>query len=286
MGGALHRLRGASPADSQPLDAQEPVARPREQAKHGLRGDILVAKVFHKRLRPRVNGFTYKVNYLCVPLSAIDRLDGRWLGVDRAAPVAFHRRDHGDGGDPRRWIRDRLGEWQLDDVCDGDVVLITLPRMLGYVFNPVSFWCCQDAAGRLRAVLCEVSNTFGERHNYLVCHDDGRPIAAADRLAGRKVFHVSPFLPVAGSYRFRFALDPERVSVNVDYHDGDAPILLTTVAGRREPLTDAAVVRRFLLNPLMTVGVIFRIHWQAARLWLRRTRFFAKPVPPKETTTR
>jgi hypothetical protein len=251
-----------------------------------LPGGILVATVLHRRLRPRVNAFAYKVNYLCVALSDIDRLDGRWLGVDRAAPVSFHRRDHGDGGDLDLWMRDRLREWRLDTVCAGRIMLITLPRQLGYVFNPVSFWCCHDTAGRLRAVLCEVSNTFGERHNYVVCHDDARPIAPDDWIEGRKVFHVSPFLPVSGRYRFRFALDDGHAAVTVHYHDGDGLVLATSIAGRRESLCDRSVACRFLARPLMTLAVICRIHWQALRLWLKRTRFFSRPAPPGETTTR
>ena len=84
---------------------------------------------------------------------------------------------------------------------------MTMPRMLGYVFNPVSFWFCRDRSGALRAVLCEVNNTFGESHCYLVHHDDLRPIEPDAWLDGRKAFHVSPFLPVEGGYRFRFRLD-------------------------------------------------------------------------------
>lgn len=274
---------GGTPAGSAKSDDCHLAERRRSGA---LPGGVIVAEVYHKRLRPRVNAFRYRVSYLCLPLSRLDEIDGRWLRLDRAGPVSIHRRDHGDGGDPRGWISDLLRRWHLDRVCDGEVTLITLPRLFGYVFNPVSFWCCQDAGGGLRAVLCEVRNTFGERHNYLVCHDDHRPIAPGDWLGARKLFHVSPFMPVDGHYRFRFRLDADRVSVTIDYHDKDGPILLTGIAGRRAPLDDRAVVRRFLCNPLMTLAVIFRIHWQAARLWLRRTPFFVKPDPPMDETTR
>lgn len=282
-GGPLRTIETIGAGHDRDLAACDPTRRGQRRP---LAGGILVAKVFHKRLRPRVNQFTYNVNYLCVALGDIDRLDGRWLGVDRTAPVSFHRRDHGEGDDLEAWLRARLAAWQLDAVCDGEVTLITLPRLLGYVFNPVSFWCCHDRAGRLRAVLCEVRNTFGERHNYLVFHDDRRPITPTDWLTGHKVFHVSPFLPVTGSYRFRFDIDPARVSIAINYHDGKAPALVTAIAGRREALSDGTVARRFLCNPLMTLGVIFRIHWQAVRLWFRRAPFFARPAPPEETTTR
>jgi hypothetical protein len=270
--------RGASSAGRRPLADHKHAA--------ALPGGILVAEVFHKRLRPRVNAFRYKVSYLCLPLADIDRIDGRWLGVDRAAPVSFMRRDHGDGGDLAQWIRGHLRHWGLDDVCDGETTLIAMPRLFGYVFNPISFWCCHDAVGGLRAVLCEVRNTFGERHNYLVFHDDRRVIAPGDWLAARKLFHVSPFMPVEGHYRFRFLIDACRVAVTIDYHDKDGPILLTGVAGRRAPLDPRSAAGPFLRNPLMTLAVIFRIHWQAARLWFRRTPFFVKPAPPEDETTR
>ncbi len=165
-------------------------------------------------------------------------------------------------------------------------MLLTMPRMLGYVFNPVSFWFCHDRAGAVRAVLCEVNNTFGETHCYLVHHDDRSEIQPDAWLEGRKVFHVSPFLPIEGGYRFRFRLDDERAHVDVNYHDGQGLMLATSVGGLREPLSDRAIVRRFVCNPTMTLGVVARIHWQALHLWRKRARFYGKPAPPAELVTR
>ena len=158
--------------------------------------------------------------------------------------------------------------------------------MLGYVFNPVSFWLCHDRAGALRAVLAEVSNTFGEHHNYLVAHDDARPIAAGDWLSARKVFHVSPFFPVSGEYRFRFADRPERCAFRIDYEDGQGNSLVTSVSGAAQVANTAALLRAFFRYPWMTLGVMLRIHYHALRLWLKRVPFFAKPIPPAEDTTR
>jgi DUF1365 family protein len=138
----------------------------------------------------------------------------------------------------------------------------------------------------LRAVLCEVNNTFGERHCYLVHRDDRQPIAAEEWFEGRKAFHVSPFLPVDGRYRFRFRLDADRVHVDVNYHDGEELVLATSVGGRHEPLCDRAVLRRFLAHPTMTLAVIARIHWQALHLWRKRVRFHRKPAPPAELVSR
>jgi DUF1365 family protein len=249
---------------------------------------IIDATVVHRRLRPAENSFRYRVSYLCLDLGELERTHGRWLKVDRPGVVSFRRVDHGacDGSRLRPWLRDVLARHGFDETCVHDVVLMTLPRLLGYVFNPVSFWFCRDRRGGLRVVLCEVSNTFGERHCYLVHRDDRQPIAADEWFEGRKVFHVSPFLPVDGRYRFRFRLDAERVHVDVNYHDGEGLMLATSVGGHPEPLCDRAVLRRFIARPTMTLAVIARIHWQALLLWRKRLRFHRKPAPPAEFVSR
>ncbi|MSP77300.1 MAG: DUF1365 domain-containing protein [Rhodospirillaceae bacterium] len=249
---------------------------------------IVDATVVHRRQRPCVNAFRYRVPYLCLGLDRLPQAAGRWLKVEHAGLVSFRRADHGarDGGDLQGWLDDILAANGLGEACDNPAVLMTMPRMLGYVFNPVSFWFCRDRAGALRAVLCEVNNTFGECHCYLVHHADRRPIQPGDWLDGRKVFHVSPFLPVAGSYRFRFRLEERIVHVDVNYHDADGLMLATSVGGRREPLTDRAVLRRFLLRPLFTLGVVVRIHWQALHLWRKKAKFYGKPAPPTGFITR
>lgn len=249
---------------------------------------LVAATVVHRRKRPRENAFRYRVAYLCLDLGTLGSAAGRWLKVDRAGLVSFRRADHGgrDGRDLQAWLREILAGHGLGDVCDGEVTLMTMPRMLGYVFNPVSFWFCRDRVGALRAVLCEVNNTFGESHCYLVHHGDRRPIEPQAWLDGRKVFHVSPFLPVEGSYRFRFRLDAQAAHVDVNYHDADGLMLATSVGGRREPLTDRAVLHRFLGNPMMTMGVVLRIHWQALQLWRKRVKFYRKPDPPPQLVSR
>lgn len=249
---------------------------------------VIDATVVHRRLRPRNNAFRYRVAYLCLSLDQLDSAGGRWLKLDRAGLVSFRRADHGprDGSDLRTWMKNILHDHGLGGICDGEILLTTMPRMLGYVFNPVSFWFCRDRSGALRAVLCEVNNTFGETHCYLVHHDDARPIEPDAWLEGRKAFHVSPFLPVEGGYRFRFRLDDKRLHVDVNYHDDQGLMLATSVGGRPEALGDGTVLRRFLGNPTMTLAVIVRIHWQALHLWRKRARFYRKPAPPPEPVTR
>ena len=249
---------------------------------------IVDATVVHRRQRPRENAFRYRVAYLCLDLGTLETAAGRWLKLDRPGLVSFRRADHGarDGGDLKAWLHRILAKHGLAEVCDGEVTLMTMPRMLGYVFNPVSFWFCRDRAGALRAVLCAVNNTFGESHCYLVHHDDHGAIGPETWLDGHKVFHVSPFLPVDGHYQFRFRLDDQIAHVDVNYHDDQGLMLATSVAGRREPLADRTVVRRFLCNPTMTLGVVLRIHWQALQLWRKRAKFYRKPDPPSQLVSR
>lgn len=244
---------------------------------------VCFGAVMHERTRPAHNRFTYPLATLRVPLSQLDTLRVPLLGVNRAHVFGLHNRDHGarDGSPLLPWIRDLLAGQGVHE-ADGEVVLQTMPRMFGYLFNPVSFWFCHDRSGRLRAVLAEVSNTFGERHNYLVAHPDRRPITAGDELRACKIFHVSPFFPVRGEYRFRFARQGGVVNTAIDYWEGDHCQLATRLSGREEPLAGAVLLRWLARLPLMTFGVMFRIHWQALRLALKRVPFFRKPLPPAE----
>ena len=248
---------------------------------------LFFGRVMHARLRPARNVFSYRVFFVRFPISSIGSLGGALLSVDRFNLFSIHTRDHGprDGGALEPWIRQLLAREGIRSV-DGEIWLQCFPRVLGYVFNPVSFWLCLDRDDRLRAVLCEVSNTFGETHNYLLAHADERPIEPGDTLTARKVFHVSPFCAVDGGYRFRFEIDPDATLMRIDHDDPGGKLLLTSVSGRGETLTTRSLLRAFLTYPALTFMVIGRIHWQALRLWWKGVPFFSKPVPPTRETTR
>ena len=244
---------------------------------------VCMGAVMHERTLPVLNRFTYPLATLRIPLSSLDALHVPLLGVDRPGLFSLRSRDHGarNGSPLLPWIRDLLDRHGLVE-ADGEVVLQTMPRMFGFLFNPVSFWFCHDRQGGLRAVLAEVSNTFGEHHNYLVAHPDHRPITAGDELKACKVFHVSPFFPVRGEYRFRFSRQGGVVSTAIDYWEGGHCQLATRLSGREQPLTGRALLGWLVRLPLMSFGVVARIHWQAMRLALRRVPFFRKPHPPTE----
>lgn len=251
---------------------------------------LCFGQVRHRRVRPRENAFAYGSYYLRLPLRTAG---GQGFGCNlvsrnRFNLLSFFDADHGDGKQPLvEWIDALLASEGVVD-ADGEIWLQAMPRVLGYAFNPVSFWFCHRADGALRAVLCDVRNTFGERHFYLL--DTGDAIANGSELAARKVFHVSPFCRVEGGYRFRFMRvrrdGAEHTLARIDYDDADGLLLQTSLSGLATRLSDASVARAFFAYPFMTFGVVARIHLQALRLWLRRVPFHAKPAPPEQKVSR
>ncbi|MGV3571566.1 MAG: DUF1365 domain-containing protein [Ramlibacter sp.] len=241
-----------------------------------------IGQVRHTRLRPRPNAFAYPTFFLLLPMRSW-RPEQSPLARNRRAAIAFWDRDHGDGrADALAWLDETLRAEGITD-ADGEAWLHCYPRVLGHTFKPVSFWYCHRADGTLRAVLVEVNNTFGERHCYLL----DAPAWGVEQCA-RKVFHVSPFCQVEGSYRFRFLLSPERARTvaRIDYDDADGPLLQTSVSGELQPATAAVLRAALWRHPLLTLGIVARIHWQALRLWRRRLPFFARPAAPQAFLTR
>ncbi|MGS0742271.1 DUF1365 domain-containing protein [Glaciimonas sp. GG7] len=254
---------------------------------------LCFGSVHHARLRPVKHAFTYGVYYLRLPLRTLGPSDfgNRFFSRNTFNLLSFHDRDYGDGKQtPLAWITTLLQDQGITD-ADGEIWLQTFPRVLGYVFNPVSFWFCHRQNGSLRAVLCEVRNTFGERHSYLLdgSTQDNGSIAFGAELQADKMFHVSPFCEVTGTYRFRFMRTTESTTARIEYDDAIGPLLLTSVSGTSapsQPIADSAVLRAFFRYPMMTIGVILRIHWQALKLWRKRLPFYSKPAPPSNEVSR
>ena len=239
--------------------------------------------VRHHRLRPRDHAFAYPTYFLMLPMRTLCSTPCDALARNRRGLLSFHDRDHGEGGaDALAWLDGLLASEDIHD-AQGEVWLHTYPRVLGYVFKPVSFWYCHRADGRLAAVVVEVNNTFGERHCYLLAGED---LAYGRELRARKVFHVSPFCHIEGGYRFRFMRTATRTVARVDHDDEMGALLLTSVSGHLAPLTPRAVRGAFFGMPLMTLGVLLRIHWHALLLWRKHVPFVTKPKPPQAFVTR
>lgn len=247
---------------------------------------IVQGRVFHARVRPKHNAFGYNAFYLLVPISElIDGIRCSFLSLNRFNLFSLYFKDYDAGARPRTWIRDLLAQWDVKE-ADGEILLLTMPRVLGYAFNPVSFWLCFDRQKSLRAVVAEVNNTFGERHSYLCLHDDRRPITGSDWLHNEKNFYVSPFLSVEGHYRFRFVCSESKISVWINHFGAEGLRLSTSLIGERKPLTSLRLLGCFFRYPLVTLKVIALIHYQAAILILKGVRRQDKPAPPAVDVTR
>jgi len=244
---------------------------------------LVPTRIFHARSRPRRNVFRYGVLYVALTLEDIERRTGNlFFSCERFNLLSFYARDHGDGrSSPRAWIEGLLSESQIAE-ADGEVLLVTLPRILGYVFNPVSFWLCHDRTGAVRAVVAEVNNTFGERHSYLCVHPDRRPILPDDVLSAEKAFHVSPFLKVEGRYTFRFAHEADALKIRIALHNEEGLVLSTGMSGPLTPMSSSRVLLHFLRSPFGALKVMALIHYQAVKLFLKGVRHLPKPPPPTQ----
>ncbi len=246
---------------------------------------VLYSSVMHKRLFPKQNSFSYKVYSMAFDLDKIDSLsDGFLFGVDRWGLASFHRKDHGpgDGSCLKEWAFSLLQE-KVPEIEVKRIILVAMPRILGYGFNPVSFWLCLDREDNLRCVIAEVHNTFGERHVYLCNEPDGSIIDRRSLIQARKVFHVSPFLERKGHYTFRFAPSSGRLGVWIDYHDEDGrKQLLTSMSGVYKEATRLQRLAAFVKCPLVTIKTIVMIHWQALRLFAKGIQVIRKPAQLNE----
>jgi DUF1365 family protein len=240
---------------------------------------IFLGHVMHRRLRPVVNAFVYPVFYIQLPVRDLQAGNCTFFSFERSNLLSFRQKDHGprDGTPLLPWIQAQLRQHGLPD--DGEITLQCFPRVCGFVFNPVSFWFCRNADGALIAILAEVNNTFGGHHSYLLHNADGSPLRDGQELRARKEFHVSPFNEIEGGYRFRFHLDRSVPLARIDYDDADGELLLTSISGKPRTWSSAALLATFLKMPFLTAGVMFRIHWQALKLWLKGAPFRGAHVP-------
>ena len=248
---------------------------------------LYAGTVVHRRMRPRAHRLKYRIFMMLLDLDEIDRIAGasRLFSRNRFNLLSFHDRDYGDrsGAPIRPQIEGHLRAAGLGE-ASASIRLLTMPRVLGYVFNPISIYFCHRADGSLGAILYEVSNTFGERHSYLIPVQrrttDGQVRQHCD-----KALHVSPFIPMDVSYDFRVAPPGERVTIAIAEHDAAGLLLTASFAGQRKPLGDAALLRAFVTHPLLTIKVVGGIHWEALRLWIKGVPLTHRPPAPDRAIT-
>lgn len=253
---------------------------------------LVRAHVMHKRFRPFAHPFVYRLFCLQARMDKIEALESHnsWLfGVNRSRPVSLMNADHGyrDGSDLLVWLTDTISAVGVSKP-DGAIWLQCFPRLLGYVFNPVSFWYLHDKQGGLRVIVAEVNNTFGQHHQYVLTGQAGAVIDSGAVLTCQKVFHVSPFCPVIGRYQFQYVVNRKVTRMTIDYFDDDKrpdPLIHTAIAAEPRPFSTRGLLGAVFRMPLMTYGVIAKIHWHAFKLWRRGAKFHRLPTLPSNEVT-
>lgn len=238
---------------------------------------ILKGEVFHKRMMPKINSFRYKSYYLLFDIEQSKCLKNKLFGVDRFNLMSFYHKDHYPKNDCLKWIKELVDKYNPNLKIER-AYLLAMPRVLGYVFNPVSFWFCVDDDEKLKAVVAEVRNTFGERHNYVCCNKDGSDITQDDIIEAEKVFHVSPFIKREGKYQFRFKYCEKNIGVYIDYFDSNNnKLLITSVVGKFIKYNKMNLLKVFFTYPFLTLKTIMMIHYQALILCLKKIKYIKKP---------
>lgn len=240
---------------------------------------LYVGETRHHRLSPRPHRFRYRLFQL---LLDVDRLDDDLRGLTmlrrgRLGLFSFDERDHGwrDGRPLRAWVEAQLAQADAPATARR-IRLLAFPRVLGFVFNPISLFYVEDAAGHLEAIIYEVNNTFGQTHAY-VAPARGR---GWQRQEAAKRLFVSPFYAVEGLYRFDVSRPGARLALSIVKSTDGAPDFSATLSLRRAPLTDRRLLALFLGMPLMTLKVVAAIHWQALRLFLKGIPLLPRPTAP------
>jgi DUF1365 family protein len=252
--------------------------------------------VTHRRLGGPAHRFGYPIYMFLLDLDELDRLDGtlRLWGRNRRRVTSFRDSDHFRDGS--RTVLDNLRaavEGEGHEWPGGQVLLLTHCRVIGYVFNPVSFYYCFDRDGRLGVVVAEVNNTFGDRHAYVLPAADALPpgptggvVPSRFAWKEKKVMHVSPFFPLDGSYLWQFSLPGERLDVRIDVTVRGERTFTAALALTRQELSDAAIARALVRYPLVTAKVIGAIHWEALKLWWKGAPFHPQPAYDPEAARR
>jgi hypothetical protein len=241
---------------------------------------LYVGRTVHQRFAPRPHRFSYGIFQI---LLDVDRLEEAAAGLKlfrlgKFGLFSFDAADHGarDGAPLRSWVEDKLADAGLS-VTAYTIRLLTFPRLLGFVFNPLSIFFVHGPDERLEAVIYEVNNTFGQTHAYVTpATGEGDERQEVD-----KAFFVSPFYGVEGGYRFRLSPPGKSFDLVIGKQLAGETDFVATLSASRRPLTDGALMKLFFAMPLMTLGVVVAIHWEALRLWFKGAHFYSRPPGPR-----
>lgn len=252
---------------------------PPQEAAH-----FYVGEVMHHRMKPVTHRFAYQVFSVLIDLAKLDdaHRTSTFFSVNRFNLMSFHEKDHGprDGSALYPYALKLLSEAGVDIGPQGRIMLLCYPRILGYVFNPLSTYFAYDSAGALKAILYEVSNTFGEKHTYVAPVEQGEANEAGVRQEREKLFYVSPFNSLAMKYAFRIRPPSDQIAVRILATDDAGPLMAATFHGSHLAFKTATILRLFLTMPLLTIKIIAGIHYEALILFLKGLRMVERPKPP------
>tara|TARA_B100000676_G_scaffold124362_1_gene123883 strand:- start:59 stop:823 length:765 start_codon:yes stop_codon:yes gene_type:complete len=241
--------------------------------------------VIHKRFKPKEHFFKYKVFSLLIDLSELDELNKkiRFFSFNKFNLISFHEKDHGerDGSSIIEWVKLNLKNNNIsyDKI---KIKLLCYPRILGYVFNPLSVFFVYDENEKLISILYEVKNTFGEQHTYVFRVDNESNLIQNNC---SKKFHVSPFIEMDCKYFFRILNPNKKLSIIIDQYDKEGKILFASQDGKRSDLDSKQLIKSYLKHPLMTFKIISAIHFEAFKLWAKGIKFIKKKLKIKNNIT-
>ncbi len=242
---------------------------------------IYTGRVTHKRLYPFRHKLFYRVFSVLIDWDDLPHLHRKLklFSYNRFNLFSFYDRDHGsrDGEALRAWTERQTSNMGLD-IAGGKLLLLCYPRILGYAFNPISVLFCYDRAGILQAIIYKVRNTFGEMHSYMFKLNASSTDAILSHRA-EKVFHVSPFMPIAGHYDFRITPPGDRFDLLIKQYLDNRLALVATHQARAIDLSDGNLIGCFFRYPLLTLKVIGGIHWEAAKIFFKKGAKFHKQPP-------
>ena len=246
---------------------------------------IYTGTVIHKRFKPKIHTFNYKVFSLLIDLSEIDLLHKtlRLFSYNKFNIISFFNKDHGprDGSSLKNWVLDNLKKNDIESE-DVKIKLLCYPRIFGYVFNPLSVFYIYDKNSDLIAILYEVKNTFGEQHSYIFKTKKEQNLI---QHVCKKKFHVSPFIEMNCIYFFRLLKPGNKISVIIDVQDSEGKILYASQDGVKSELNNNNLFKSYLKHPLMTFKIIIAIHFEAFKLWIKGIKFIKKKLKIKNNIT-
>ncbi|MDV7341269.1 DUF1365 domain-containing protein [Terasakiella sp. A23] len=247
---------------------------------------IYEGRVFHQRTRPKKHRLAYRVFSFLFDIDELPNISKthRFFSHNKFNLFSFWDRDHGpsEGRPLRPYVENILASAEIE-TDNGPIRLLCYPRLFGYVFNPLSVYYCYDRSETLRAIIYEVSNTFGERHSYVI--EVGSDSTKIIHQRCDKEFYVSPFMEMDCSYHFSMRPPADDITVMINQTDAEGTILKACFSGAKTDMTDRTLLGLLARYPLMTLKVMVGIHWEALKLWRKGLKLVQRPDAPESPVT-